>query len=177
MNRTIPLVLLPFVALACDDSPTTVETEPPPASVLASLATLSVGPSGTTPCPEGGQLTREMSIDQTVDGAIVTTTWHMTLVQDNCGVRIDPGTVLMSDGQLTIDGLDRREVDNEAGTSRLLESTSRQVGSIHWYGDGYDRTCAIDVTLTTDPGPMTLHMNGSICGQAVDYEFTPPALN
>jgi hypothetical protein len=175
MKRAIPLVLLPIVASACGDSPTTVDTEPPATAVLASVSAITAGPDGTYPCPEGGEISRQMTEQQDMNGSVVTITWHTAMTQHACGIRIDADTVLRTDGQLTIDGLTRYQLVEKL-PAEILESSSHQTGTLRWYGDGYDRTCDIDVTQTLDPSTNVYRMVGSLCGEQVDFEFELPEI-
>jgi hypothetical protein len=173
MRRVIPMVLSLVVLMACDDSPTAVVDEPPPDAMLATFASMSAGPDGTYPCPDGGETAREGDFEQTVSGGIITSTFHATIEHRSCAVRIDQ-LVLTIDGTIAIDGIDRREWDGNA-PGAIIENTTRQVGTLRWRtSDGYDRTCATDLTMTLDPATNVRRLVGSLCGDTVDFELTLP---
>jgi hypothetical protein len=173
MRRVIPLVLSLVVLMACDDSPTTVVNEPPPDAMLATVTSMSAGPDGTYACPDGGETVRENDFEQTVAGDIITSTFTATIEHRSCAVRIDQ-LVLTIDGTMTISGIDRREWDGNA-PGAIIESTTHQVGTLRWRtSDGYDRTCAMDLTMTLDTATNARRLVGSLCGDAVDFELTFP---
>jgi hypothetical protein len=173
MRRVIPLVLSLVVVMACDDSPTTVVNEPPPDAMLATFASTSAGPDGTFACPEGGETVREGDFEQTVAGGIITSTFQATIEHRSCAVRIDQ-LVLTIDGTMTITGIDRREWDGNA-PGAIIENTTHQVGTLRWRtSDGYDETCAMDITTSLNPATNARRMVGSLCGHTVDFEVTFP---
>jgi hypothetical protein len=173
MRRVIPLVLSLVVLMACDDSPTTVVNEPPPDAMLATIASMSSGPGGTYACPEGGETVHEVEFDQTVTGNIITSAYNATIEHRSCALRIDQ-LVLTIDGTLTINGIDRREFDGNT-PGAIIESTTHQAGTLRWRtSDGYDRTCAMDLTITFDPATNARRMVGSLCGDTVDFKLWSP---
>ena len=173
MRRVIPLVLSLVVLMACDDSPTTVVNEPPPDAMLATFASMSAGPDGAHACPEGGETVREGDFEQTVAGGIITSTFHATIEHRACAVRIDQ-LVLTIDGTMTITGIDRREWDGNS-PGAIIESTTHQVGTQRFRSsEGYDRTCALDITMTLDPATNVRRLVGLLCGETVDLELTFP---
>lgn len=174
MRRLIPILTAALlVPIACDDSPTTVADEPPPEAMLATFASLSAGPDGTYPCPDGGEISRTAEHNTVIDAGTITTTYSATMVHTACAVRIDE-LLLTSDGTLSIEGISRYEYDGES-PGALLESTSHQTGSMRIRtNEGYDRTCDMDLTVTTDPLTNVRRLTGTLCGSTVDFEIDLP---
>jgi hypothetical protein len=174
MRRFIPIVTAALLgSMACDDSPTTVDSEPPPEAVLSTFTSMGAGPDGVYPCPEGGEIARAAEHDTVIEEGTITTTFHATMEHRACAVRIEQ-LVLTSDGTLTIDGIDRREYDGQSPGS-LIESRTHQTGSMRIRtNEGYDRTCAMDITVTVDPVTNARRLTGTLCGNEVDIDVTLP---
>jgi hypothetical protein len=174
MRRFIPIATAALLApVACDDSPTNVVNEPSPEAVLSTFVSMAAGPDGIAPCPEGGEIARAAEHSTVIDGGTITTTFHATMEHRACAVRFEQ-LVITSDGTMTIDGIDRREYDG-VGPGAIIESSTHQTGSMRVRtNEGYDRTCAMDITVTADPATNTRRLTGSVCGTEIDFELTLP---
>jgi hypothetical protein len=174
MRRFIPIVTAALlVPMACDDSPTTVDSEPPPEAVLSTFTSMAAGPDGVHPCPDGGEIARAAENETVIEEGTITTTFHVTMEHRGCVIRIEQ-LVLTSGGSLIMDGIDRREHDGES-VGRLIENRTHQTGSMRIRtNEGYDRTCAMDLTITVDPVTNARRLRGTLCGNSVDFDVTFP---
>jgi hypothetical protein len=154
--------------VACSDSPTESRNPPPDAAVAALMSFGALaGPNGRVDCPAGGSITREASVTSVRQDDVVTVTWDVTMVHEACAVRLDDIT-LVSDGNAHVTGLDRRRFV-EGGVGQVLESTSHQTGRMRIRGDGYDRTCDMDLTTTFDVATGRRTIRGTVCEAQVNF--------
>lgn len=151
---------------ACGDSP----SDPSDLSdtellTLALTPSAGSGSSGTAPCPAGGNVVGTGSSNSSTNGEITTLIFDLSVQYVSCAQAIGQRTVTL-DGDVSRTGLIRFRVP-PSGPTELLEAGWELVGTLRYRGDGFDLTCALDVTTSYQPSAGHYSVLGEVCGRDV----------
>jgi hypothetical protein len=127
-------------------------------------ATVNVSFSRTAPCPAGGEIMIEATLDASRDAAtgVMEATFTGTRTLTDCAFVRGEHTITIN-GSATFEAF-RRRVN---GVPDGLQTTSYS-GSFHAVrDDGAERFCDFNVEIVRDPAAGTRTINGTLCQNAV----------
>jgi hypothetical protein len=164
-----------ILVAACDRSPAEPEVEAPDTEVVQAFMSALGGSSqaGAWPCPAGGEREVEADAQVTQTETEITVTWSIGIEFRSCAIPLADDT-LITDGMLSMAGVERRERFDDVHMGRLLARSSHQTGTLRWRTSDYDSTCALDLTQTFDVGTSETRITGTICGNPVDFTLMLP---
>jgi hypothetical protein len=157
---------------ACGDSPGGPSDDLSDEELLTLALTPSAGSgsSGTAPCPAGGNVIGTGSSNSSTNGEITTLTFDLSVDYVSCAQAIGQRTITL-DGDVSRTGLIRFRVP-ASGPTELLEAGWELTGTLRDRGDGFDLTCALDVTTSYQPSAGRYNVVGEVCGRNVSQTIT-----